>query len=110
MSFLISNAFAAGAASGQQADGAFSLVMIVAIFALFYFMLIRPQNRRAKAHRELINALKKGDEVVTNGGILGKVVSLDEQFIKMSVSEGVEVCFQRSAVSMVLPKGTLKSL
>lgn len=84
--------------------------MIAAIFVLFYFMLIRPQNKRAKEHRELINRLKKGDEIVTSGGMLAKVVSLDDQYIKISLAEGVEINLQRSAVSTVLPKGTIKSL
>ena len=84
--------------------------MIAAIFVLFYFMLIRPQNKRAKEHRELVGKLKKGDEIITSGGILAKVSSLDEQYIKVSVAEGVEINLQRSAVSAVLPKGTIKSL
>ena len=84
--------------------------MIAAIFVLFYFMLIRPQNKRTKAHREMVGALKKGDEVVTSGGILAKVVSLDDQYVKLSIADGVEISVQRSAVSTVLPKGTLKSL
>jgi preprotein translocase subunit YajC len=72
--------------------------------------LIRPQNKRAKAHRELVGGLKKGDEVVTSGGILAKVVSLDDQYIKLAIADGVEISIQRSAISTVLPKGTLKSL
>ncbi|CEG57572.1 preprotein translocase subunit YajC [Legionella fallonii] len=111
MSFFISDAFAAaGAPAAAQTDGTFSLIMIVAIFVLFYFMLIRPQNKRAKEHKALINQLKKGDEIVTNAGILGKVVSLDDQYIKVSLAEGVEISMQRGAVTTVLPKGTLKSL
>lgn len=110
MSFFISDAMAAGAAPAGQADGTFSMIMIVAIFVLFYFMLIRPQNKRAKEHRELISNLKKGDEIITSGGMLAKVVSLDEQYIKVSLAEGVEISLQRAAVSSVLPKGTLKSL
>ncbi len=111
MSLFSSNAVsAAGAAAPAQADGIYSLVMIAAIFVLFYFMLIRPQNKRAKEHRELVAKLKKGDEVVTTGGVLAKVVSIDELYIKVSIAEGVEVSMQRSAVSTVLPKGTLKSL
>lgn len=109
MSFFISDALAAGQAPAGQ-DGTFSLIMIAAIFILFYFMLIRPQNKKAKEHRDLINQLKKGDEIITSGGILAKVVSLDEQYIKVSVAEGVELSLQRGAVSTVLPKGTLKSL
>ncbi len=111
MSLLINNAMAAAsAAPGAPADGTFSLVMIAAIFVLFYFMLIRPQNKRAKEHRELVGKLKKGDEIITTGGLLGKVTSLDDQFIKAFIAEGVEISIQRSAVSSVLPKGTLKSL
>ncbi len=112
MSFFISDAIAAAGAtvSPQQADGTFSLIMIAAIFVLFYFMLIRPQNKRAKEHRELISRLKKGDEIVTSGGILAKVVSLDEQYVKISLAEGVEINIQKGAVVAVLPKGTLKSL
>ena len=84
--------------------------MIIAIFVLFYFMLIRPQNKRVKEHRELVSQLKKGDEVVTSGGFIGKVVSMDEQVVKINLAEGVDVNLQRNAVSSVLPKGTMKSL
>jgi len=111
MSFIISDALAAaGSAAAPQTDGTFSLIMIAAIFVLFYFMLIRPQNRKAKEHRELIGRLKKGDEIITSGGMLAKVVSLDEQYIKISLAEGVEINLQKGAVSTVLPKGTIKSL
>lgn len=110
MSFFISDAMAAAPAQAAQADGTFSLIMIVAIFVLFYFMLIRPQNKRAKEHREMISQLKKGDEIVTSGGILAKVVNIDDQYIKVALSETVEINIQRSAVSAVLPKGTIKSL
>ncbi|MBI2786121.1 MAG: preprotein translocase subunit YajC [Legionella longbeachae] len=111
MSFFISDAFAAaGTPAAPQADGTFSLIMIAAIFVLFYFMLIRPQNKKAKEHRELMNSLKKGDEIITSGGMLAKVVSLDEQYIKVSLAEGIEINLQKGAVVTVLPKGTLKSL
>ncbi len=86
------------------ADGMFSMIMIAAIFVLFYFMLIRPQNKRAKEHRELINQLKKGDEIVTAGGILGKVSNMDDQFLKVLIAEGVEISLQRNSVSHVLLK------
>ncbi len=111
MSLFSSNAVAAaGSAGPAQADGTFSMIMIAAIFVLFYFMLIRPQNKRAKEHRDLVNKLQKGDEVITSGGLLAKVVSIDEQYIKVNIAEGVEISLQRNAVSTVLPKGTLKSL
>lgn len=111
MSFFINEVFAAAdAVQPAHADGSISLVMIVAIFVLFYFMLIRPQNKRAKEHRDLISQIKTGDEVVTLGGMLGKVKSVSEQYITVSIAEGVDVHLQRSAVSSVLPKGTLKSI
>ncbi len=111
MSFFISDALAAASVTPPAStDGTFSLIMIVAIFVLFYFMLIRPQSKRAKEHRELTGKLKKGDEIITSGGMLAKVTSLDEQYIKVSIADGIEVTLQRGAVSTVLPKGTLKSL
>jgi len=112
MSFLISEAVAAVAEGVQpgHADTSFSLVMIVAIFVLFYFMLIRPQNKRAKEHRDLVAQVKNGGEVVTLGGMLGKVVSVSEQYISINIAEGVNVHIQRTAISSVLPKGTLKSI
>lgn len=112
MGFFISDAVAAATttAPAAQSDGTFSLIMMIAIGFLFYFMLIRPQNKRAKEHKELTNNLKKGDEIITAGGILAKVVSLDEQYIKVSLAEGVEIMIQRASVNTVLPKGTMKSL
>ncbi|MDF1678396.1 MAG: preprotein translocase subunit YajC [Legionellaceae bacterium] len=114
MSFFISDAMAdaadAAGAAAPQGDGTFSLVMIGVIFVLFYFMLIRPQNKRAKEHRELINKIEKGDEIATASGILGRVVQLDEQYLKVAIAEGTEIMLQRSAVSAVLPKGTLAAL
>ena len=113
MSLWISDAIAgigAGHSAGT-ADGSFSLIMIVGIFLLFYFMMIRPQNKRAKQHRELINKLKKGDEVVLSSGILAKVEdSVNQVYIKAKLGSGVEVILQRDAVTSVLPKGTLDSL
>lgn len=115
MSFLINNAVAAttavsGNSSVGPSDSTFSLVIIVAMFILFYFMLVRPQNKRAKTHQNLISQLKPGDEVVTSGGLVGKITNLQEQFLKVALSQGIEVCIQRQAISAVLPKGTLKSL
>ncbi len=110
MSFFINDALAAAPAHTTQPDGSFSLIMIVAIFILFYFMLIRPQNKRAKEHRIMLSKLKKGDEIITSGGILVKVVNLDEQYVKVMLTEGVEFYLQRAAVNTILPKGTLKSL
>lgn len=115
MGLFISNAMAAAAtvsdiSQTKQTDSTLSLLMIAAILVFFYFMLIRPQNKRTQEHRDLVNQLKKGDEVVTSGGLIGKVVSLDEQLIKLSLADGLDVHLQRNAVSSVLPKGTMKSL
>lgn len=109
MSFFINDAFAAAPAHAQG-DGTMSMLMIAAIFVLFYFMLIRPQNKRAKEHRALVSQLKSGDEIVTTGGLLGKVTAVSEQYLKVALAEGVEIHLQRNAVSSVLPKGTLKSI
>ena len=111
MSFLINDAMAAAnTASAEPASGLFSFVMIAMIFVLFYFMLIRPQNKRAKEHRDMINSLKKGDEIVTSGGLLAKVTALEEQYVTIKLAEGIEIKMQRNAVSAILPKGTLKSI
>lgn len=112
MSFFVTSAMAAAttAPAATQPDGTFSLVMVIAIFVLFYFMLIRPQSKRAKEHRSLIDSLKKGDEVITTSGLLGKVTGLDEQYVKITVAEGVELTLQRGAVNTILPKGSIKSI
>lgn len=110
MSFFMNDALAAAPAMPAAHEGAFPLVMLVAMFVLFYFMLIRPHNKRNKEHRELISNLKKGDEIVTSGGILAKVVNLEDQFIKISIADDVDINIQRNAVVAVLPKGTIKSL
>jgi preprotein translocase subunit YajC len=111
MSFFINDAMAAATATPAAAsEGSFSLIMVAAIFVLFYFMLIRPQNKRAKEHRELVSKLQKGDEIVTSGGLLAKVSGVDEQFIKAIIADGIEICLQRGSVTTVLPKGTIKSL
>jgi preprotein translocase subunit YajC len=115
MSFLLSDAYAAAEAGanmvGQRAEGSFSLLMIVGIFVLFYFMMIRPQNKRAKQHKELITKLQKGDEIVLTSGILAKVEKLlSDTHIKVSLNNDVEVIILRDAVTSVLPKGTIGSL
>lgn len=111
MSFLISNAMAAApVAQAAGPDGTFSMLMIGAIFVLFYFMLVRPQTKRAKEHRALIESLKKGDEVITSSGMLAKITNLEDQYVKANIAEGVEITLQRAAVTTILPKGTLKSL
>lgn len=110
MSFFINDAIAAAAPAAPASADGFSFIMIAAILFMGYFMLIRPQNKRAKEHRDLLSRIKKGDEIITSGGILAKVISLDEQYITVSPAEGVEIHLQKSAIHSVLPKGTLKSL
>ncbi len=109
MSFFINDAFAANAVV-SQGDNIYSFVMVGVIFVLFYFMLIRPQNQKAKAQRALNDSLKKGDEVMLSAGMLGKIVTIDEQYVKICIAQGCEVMAQRQAVSAILPKGTLKSI
>lgn len=86
-----------------------SMAPLVIIFIIFYFMLIRPQQKRAKEHKEMTEALAKGDEIVTQGGILGKVTKVGENFAEVEISDGVAVKIQRQQVGAVMPKGTIKS-
>ena len=79
------------------------------MFALMYFLLIRPQQKRAKDHKKVLSELKKGDEVVTNGGIVGKITSVDETFIDLEIASGVTVKVQKQGVNTKMPKGTVKS-
>lgn len=108
MSFFISDAMAQDAATAQQGDPIMGFIPLILIFVLFYFLLIRPQAKRAKEHKQMVAALSKGDEVVTNGGLLGRVIDLDENFITVEIADGVNVKMQRQAVMTLLPKGTVK--
>ena len=108
MSFLISPAYAqvAGGASG----GGLSQILILVVFvAIFYFMLIRPQQKRMKDQQAMLAKLASGDEVVTSGGILGRITEVGETFVTLEVAEGVRIRVQRSQISQLMPKGTLKS-
>ncbi len=97
--------------SGQTAGGGIeSMVLIVLMFGVLYFMMIRPQMKRAKEHKAMVEALAKGDEVVSGGGILGRVTKISEAYVTLEVAQGVEMVLQRSAVQVVLPKGTLKNI
>jgi preprotein translocase subunit YajC len=110
MSFLISDAIAAAPAGAQPANEWGSIALLVGFVVIFYFLLLRPQSKRAKEHRQLVSSLAKGDEVITSGGILGKISKVTDDFIVVSIAEGVEITVQKQAVSAVVPKGTLKSL
>lgn len=110
MSFFIADAMAEGApAAAQQSDPLMSLLPLVVIFVIFYFLLIRPQSKRAKEHKNMVAALAKGDEVVTNGGILGSITAIDDNFVTLEIASGVEIRIQRSAIGSLMPKGTIKS-
>ncbi|MEO8160904.1 MAG: preprotein translocase subunit YajC [Arenimonas sp.] len=109
LDLLISPAAAQAAGAGASPSPFPSIAMMIALFGVMYFLMIRPQMKRSKEHRELISKLAKGDEVITNGGIAGRVDELGENFITVEIAEGVRVRMQRSAIVAVLPKGTLKS-
>lgn len=104
---FISPAYAQ-AAGGDTTSSLISLLPLVLMFVVLYFVMIRPQMKRQKEHKAMIEALAKGDEVVTAGGFLGKVSKLGDVYIGVELADGVEVQLQRSAVVQVLPKGTLK--
>lgn len=106
MDFFVNSAWAQGAAAPQQSPFSLFLPMII-LFVAFYFLLIRPQQKRQKAHLSMVEALAVGDEVITAGGMVGKVVSLSEQFVAVNVSEGVDIKISRPTISAVLPKGTV---
>ena len=111
MSFFISDALAEGpaaAAGGQGGLGA--LVPFIVLFAVFYFLLIRPQQKRVKEHKKVVDTLAKGDEIQTESGIMGKVVDLSENVVKVEIADGVQIKIRRQAVQAVLPKGSLKEL
>ncbi|MCC7484264.1 MAG: preprotein translocase subunit YajC [Burkholderiales bacterium] len=106
---LISPAHAQGA--GAPAGGGFeSMILILLMFGVLYFLMIRPQMKRAKEQKAMIEALQKGDEVITAGGLLGRITRLSDTYITLEIADKVEVQVQRPAVQLVLPKGTLKSL
>ncbi len=108
MNFFISEAHAAGEAG--QGDPLTSFLPLIIIFVVFYFLLIRPQTKKAKEHKLMVEALAKGDEVVTNGGLLGKVTKVGDNFVDLELAEGIVVKLQRHAVGSVMPKGTIKGL
>jgi len=108
MNGLISDAWAQGAPAGPGGQFQFALLM-AAFIALFYFMLIRPQQKRAREHQALVSKLTSGDEVVTSGGLLGRVTDVGDTFVTLEVAEGVRVKVQKVQITQLMPKGTLKS-
>lgn len=106
---LISSAWAQ-AAGGAQGGGIESMLLIVLMFVVLYFLMIRPQMKRAKEHKTMIDALQKGDEVVAAGGILGRISKLNENYVTLEIANNIEIQVQRPAVQLLLPKGTLKNV
>lgn len=109
MDFLISSAHAQAAETAAAPNPLMSFLPLIILFAVFYFLLIRPQMKRAKEQRAMIAALAKGDEVVTNGGLAGRIEELGDSFVVLEIADGVSVKMQKVAIAQVLPKGTLKS-
>jgi preprotein translocase subunit YajC len=109
MEWLISSAAAQATGTASPTNTLMQMAPLVLIFVVFYFLLIRPQAKRAKEHKAMVGALSAGDEVVTGGGILGKVAEVSDQFLVVEVAEGVQVKVQRHTVTQVLPKGSVKS-
>ena len=103
MDFFIQDAYAQGA---QQGDSTSFIIMMVLMFAAFYFLLIRPQQKKQKQHNELVAALQVGDEVLTAGGILGKITGVSEHYAVIAISDNTEIKVQKASISMVVPKGT----
>ncbi|MBD3610039.1 MAG: preprotein translocase subunit YajC [Gammaproteobacteria bacterium] len=106
MSFFISDAMAE--TGTQQGDPMMSLLFFGGLFLIMYLMIIRPQSKRMKEHKNMVAALGKGDEIVTNGGILGKIVNIGDMFLTVEVAEGIELKIQREMVAALMPKGTIK--
>ncbi|MEX3605759.1 MAG: preprotein translocase subunit YajC [Burkholderia sp.] len=107
---IISNAFAAQGAGGSAESSLMSFLPLILMFAVLYFIMIRPQMKRQKEHRNMLATMAKGDEVVTNGGLVGKVTKVGEAYVGVEVAEGTEITVQKSAVTTILPKGTIKLL
>ncbi|HEU0188332.1 MAG TPA: preprotein translocase subunit YajC [Gallionellaceae bacterium] len=110
---LISNAYADGAAPQQAGPSSFfdgQIIFLIAMLAFFYFMVMRPQQKRAKEMAVMLAALQKGDEVATMGGVLGRVTKVGESYISLEVADGVELNVQKAAIQTVLPKGTIKGI
>lgn len=107
---MISLAHAADAAAADPMGGLGQFLPLILMFVVLWLVMIRPQMKRAKEHKAMVDALQKGDEVITQGGLAGRIVKVGENYISLEVADGVEVAVQKPAVGALLPKGTLKSL
>jgi preprotein translocase subunit YajC len=105
---MISNAYAQAAGGGEQ--GFLGLLPIVLMFVLLYFLMIRPQMKRAKDHKQMVEALQKGDEVITSGGVVGRISRLSDGYVILEIAPSTEINVQRTAVQTLLPKGTIKTI
>lgn len=105
---LIASAYAQAAGGGKGGFDIVSLMPLILLFVLLYFLMIRPQAKRAKEHRSMLQALQAGDEVVTGGGTLGKINHVGEQFVTLEIAPNIEIKVQKPSIQTVLPKGTLK--
>jgi len=110
VNFFISDAMAEGGQAAQGGDMFQLLMMIGIFFAIMYFMIIRPQSKKAKEHKSLLDGLRKGDEIATASGILGKVHKIDDNFVQLKIAENTTITIQRHAIGSVMPKGTVKTL
>lgn len=107
---LISEAFAQAAAPAQSEGSLMSLLPLIGIFVIFYLLLIRPQSRRAKEHKQMIEALQRGDEIITSGGELGLLLNVSDSYVIVEIAPNVEITLLKTAVQTLLPKGTLKNI
>ncbi|MGH8756717.1 MAG: preprotein translocase subunit YajC [Burkholderiales bacterium] len=107
---LMKEAFAQTAAPAQQGMDWVGLMPLVLLFVLLYFLMIRPQMKRAKEHKAMTETLQKGDEVITGGGVLGRISKVGGNFVTLEVAENVEIQVQKAAIQTLLPKGTIKSV
>ncbi|MGA0936223.1 MAG: preprotein translocase subunit YajC [Pseudohongiellaceae bacterium] len=110
MDFFISSAYAQAEAGAQEPSALFNLIFFGGFALIFYFIIWRPQSKRAKEHKDLMGSLNKGDEIMTNGGILGKLTKVDDHYVVVQIHDNVEIKLQKSAITAVLPKGTIKSI
>jgi preprotein translocase subunit YajC len=109
MSLLVSNAYAQSPGGALGGGGASQIIILVVFVAVFYFLLIRPQQKRLKDQQALLSRLAAGDEVVTNGGILGRIIEVNDTFLTLEIAENVRIKVQKAQISQLMPKGTFKS-
>ena len=107
---FFTEAYAQAASTASGSDTLMQFLPLIFIFVVFYFILIRPQSKRAKEHARMLTTLTRGDEVVTNGGLLGKITEVGENFFQLEVADTLQVKVQKQAIASLMPKGTIKGL